>query len=304
MCASPYGCSGAGEVDWVVPLQVKQIEPVRATRVADPISAGMASTFGLQATQVENVPLFNALIAEASPIYILALNQYILVTGLIAVSKGQIVQNPLIGWQAWLTSQTWLWVLAWVIVVLLVGLLDNLRGSKRLPMLGAGLSLLTGLGIWLVFAPLVVEVFFLPQYLWPGGTGKLFLYFGWGRVLLAFVMSIPVLFGIVLATIRAGSMPNCILLALQLLPLDYGRFLFGVIGLGLIAWAGIFVGASFVAWVSGRNWITGALLQNGLTMATNVSFIILSVQMAFGGLLFIIRQAVANRQRQKELANA
>lgn len=302
-CASSYGCDGAGEIDWLNPLHVKESSTIDATPAPDPLSGQAANLLGLQASRLQNIPLFAALFSEAPAAYKLALTQFVLVTILVIVSKGQVTQNPLFHWQNQLVSQIWPWMLAWTIITIISSYLIVLSGKPRLLIIMQFMRLLSGILIWLFISLSFVEFFFIPQYLWPDGIGNMFLFFGWGRIVLFIAISVVILYGLIMALLKAASMPNIVLATLGLSMLDFLPIFIGAIGMGLIAWGGIGIGAHLIAWISGVN-LFPTLLYNGLATLANVSFPLLILIMTYLEIVNIVRQAIANKKQQKERTNA
>lgn len=304
VCASSYGCNGTGEIDWVNPLEVQKTGNVKVVE-NEGLTKRMASLLGVQAQQIQGVPALSAIFSEISPIYILAIHQIILVSILTTTSKGEAMNSIFLKWQYWLTSNFWLWVIGWLLILALFVFIDILRGNPTKQRTALLLTILSGLGLWGVLLPLIVELYFLPHYLWPDSIiGSFFQYISWGRPWLAIVLTIPMIIVIIAVTIQLKSIPSAIVGLLRNMVIMYLKVMASLVGLGTIAWIGISIGSQLIASISGQNWILAPLMQNGLRVTMNTSFISLLLIILFTEIRAVFDQSQAANRQQKELANA
>jgi hypothetical protein len=303
-CASPYGCSGAGIVDWINPLDVAKPAPVEAAPVADWLSSQAASLFGVQAVRLENVALFRAFSAEGAPAFQLAVLQFVMVTILFMISKGAILQNSLIRWQYSWISRVWPWLVIWVAIVLASTLLVMLTSKPRFARLGQVLRLIFGILIWLFIVPAYIELFYFSQYLWPLGIGKFFVFFGWGRFLLGAFIFLGTIYLMAAALAQASAVTGAILVSMRVLLLSLAPWFVGIVGIGLLAEAGIQTGGVVIHWIFGGSMPLQTLLTNGLTVAMNVTFVLAMLVQGYGEVLTAVRAAIRNRQQQQEMTSS
>ena len=168
-----------------------------------------------------------------------------------------------------------------------------------------GIRFLFSLGLGVVLIPLLVEIAFIPKYIWPNSLGSFYELFLWTKFPLGILFAF---FWFYLSFItNFASQQYISKTQLELLKFSlqsYFRAVLGAAGYGFVTWAGSGLGARMLMVFGISPILINQILNLGLSLSVSLSFVALLVFMVIGELRLTLFMMAEARKRQTELSKA